>query len=331
MATKTALNPNVWGSATVSYKPTYGTSSYSPSGYAPTTATRGTTAAKNQVYGEIPVYNATQARINAMNAASNSRAGQHQFGSSYQTEAQQAAAGGGGGGGMTGAPMVVGGVDDAMQMQRYDAMNEYAANQNNINREAALGLYSPISGYYTGKLRTDPYTPEVINKNMGLIEDRLTAAKRAEQLKLGDIAAQRGGVMGYSDYGDLNRAYAEQLANQIRAAQGEAIDKNRIALENAMSKELALASAQANVYSQFPISPTPPKMYKEPVDPLKAQYTSEINAQTGGNPGAYGGAVPTFEQWKQGKSGGGGGGGGTFGGAMGFGQIGIGTGFGSRF
>jgi hypothetical protein len=184
------------------------------------------------------------------------------LGGSYLGAGQKAPEGGsrirgggdGGGGGYGGAAQT------PFDYNMYNQSLQYAANQNNLNRDAVMGLYSPISSYYSGKLREDVWNPANMGLVQGLVEDRLAASRNTQQRKLQDAAAQRGGAMGINPNTYLNRSYQQDLSNQLRETKINAIEKNRSALESAMARELSLAQAQAQAYQAFPISPTPPTL-----------------------------------------------------------------------
>lgn len=186
-----------------------------------------------------------------------SRAGTHQFGSSYQTPAQLAGAanrgGGGGGVGFTGAAQVVGGDDEQAWQRQLWGVN-YAAQQNKMNRDAAMGFLSPLSGSIA-QLKSPVWGAGELGTARGLMEDRLSASRTSQARRLQDAAAQRGGTLGFSAQADLDRAHQQDLSEGIRSLQINAIEKNRASLENAIAKEMTLANMQTNVLQSFPMAP----------------------------------------------------------------------------
>lgn len=182
-----------------------------------------------------------------------SRAGTHQFGSSYQTPSQQNSRSLGGGGGFTGAPQIVGGDDEQAWQRQLWGLN-YARQQNELSRNAAMGYLNPVASSIA-QLKSPVWGAGELGNARGLMEDRLSASRTSQYRRLADAAAQRGGTLGFSAQADLDRAHQQDLSEGVRSLQINAIEKNRASLENAIAKEMTLAQMQANVIQSFPISP----------------------------------------------------------------------------
>lgn len=190
-----------------------------------------------------------------------------------------------GGSRFTGPSQVVGGDDQQAWERQLWGLN-YARQQNEMSRNAALGYLSPVSSSIA-QLKQPLWGAGELNTARGLMEDRLSSSRTSQMRRLQDAAAQRGGTLGFSPQADLDRAHQQDLSSGVRELQINAIEKNRAALENAIAKEITLAGMQTSVIQSFPLSP-------EVKYDLPAQAQPIVQQQQGGggfNMGSFSGGL----------------------------------------